>query len=121
MGISAGKMTAFVRIFNDTKVADGAGGFEITPALFWEGPAHLARMPSFRGDVERMTAGAVGSHPILQIHVRYDVQTAELQRTGSGMRCVDVDTNINMSIQFAQDMDGRRETVVITATENLPG
>ena len=113
-------MTGFVRIYQDTKVSDGAGGFTMAPGLFWEGPAHFERMPSFRGDVERMTAGGVASHPILRIHVRYDDVTAELMRTGAAMRAVDTDTEIQMNINFAQDMNGRREVVVITATENLP-
>lgn len=120
MGIGAGRLTAFVRILKDAQTPDGMGGFTQTPEVHWEGPAHIERMYSLRGDVERMTAGAVGSHPTVRIHVRYEDLTAELLRTGSGMRALDVSENISMNINFAQDVTGRKEIVVITATENLP-
>lgn len=120
MGISAGRMTGFVRIIKDAEVSDGMGGFTVTPVTHWEGPAYIERLQSFRGDVERLTAGGVGSHPIVRIHVRYDDLTAELIRTGNRMRAVDVDEGITMNINFAQDMTGRKEVIVVTATENLP-
>lgn len=120
MGMSAGRMSGFVRIIKDAQVSDGMGGFDLSPVTHWEGPAHIERLQSFRGDVERMTAGGVGSHPVVRIHVRYDDDTEELLRTGNRMRAVDVDTGITMNINFAQDMTGRKEIVVITATENLP-
>ena len=121
MGISAGRLSGYIRIITDLETPDGVGGFTLSPSIHWEGPAHIERLQSFRGDVERMTAGAVGSHPIVRIHVRYDDLTAELIRTGSKMRIEDEETGVTMSINFAQDMTGRREMVVITATENLPG
>lgn len=120
MGIGAGRMTAFVRFIKDDEVPDGMGGFALAPVTHWEGPAHIERMASFRGDVERMTAGAVASHPIVRIHVRYDDLTAALTRIGSGMRAVEVDEGISMNVNFAQDMTGRKEVIVVTATENLP-
>lgn len=120
MSISAGRMTSWVRFITDTKTPDGMGGFTLAPLVFWEGPAHIERMASFRGDVERMTAGAVGSHPIVRIHVRYDGETGQLIRTGGQYRVLDVDENIFMNVNFAQDMTGRKEVVVVTATENLP-
>lgn len=120
MGISSGRMTAYVQFIKDTQTPDGMGGFTQTPVVHWEGPAHIERMASFRGDVERMTAGAVGAHPIVRIHVRYEDLTAELIRSGSGMRALDVDENISMNVNFAQDMTQRKEVIVVTATENLP-
>lgn len=120
MGISAGRMTGWVRIEADAKTSDGMGGFDLSPVTHWEGPAHIERLQSFRGDVERMTAGGVGSHPIVRVHVRYDDETAELIRTGAGMRLIETDEGVTMNINFAQDMTGRKEIVVITATENLP-
>lgn len=120
MGISSGRMNALVRFIKDAQTPDGMGGFTQEPVVHWEGPAHIERMYSLRGDVERMTAGAVGSHPAVRIHVRYDELTAELMRTGSGMRALDVDENISMNVSFAQDITGRKEIIVVTATENLP-
>lgn len=120
MGISAGQLTGWVQIIKDAKVRDNMGGFDLSPVVHWEGPAHIERLKSFRGDVERMTAGAVGAHPIVRVHVRYDELTSQLLRGGNAWRLVDTDENITMNISFAQDMDGRKEMVVITAAENLP-
>lgn len=120
MSKSAGRFRSYVRIERDAKVSDGAGGFTLTPESFWEGPAHVERMPSFRGDVERLHAGGVGSHPIVNIHVRYDDLTKQLPLIGSGMRAIDVDSGIPMNITFAQDMTGSQRMVMITAAENLP-
>lgn len=120
MSKSAGRFRSYVRIERDAKVSDGAGGFTLTPETFWEGTAHIERMASFRGDVERIHAGGVGSHPIVSIHVRYDDLTGQLPRIGAGMRIVDVDNGIPMNISFAQDMAGTQRMVMITASENLP-
>jgi head-tail adaptor len=120
MGKSAGRMNAYVEFIRDSEVSDGMGGSDLTPEVLWEGPVEIERLQSFRGDVERMTAGAVGAHPIVRIHVRYDDATATLTRYGNQYRCRDVDSGITMNISFAQDMTGRREMVVVTATENLP-
>jgi head-tail adaptor len=120
MTISAGRMNSYVQFIKDTQTSDGMGGFDLAPQVLWEGQAFIERLQSFRGDVERMTAGAVGAHPIVRIHVRYDEQTAQLLRTGSQYRCIETDEGITMNVNFAQDMDGRKEIVVVTATENLP-
>lgn len=120
MSISAGRLKQFVRIVRDVKTPDGYGGFTLATETFWEGPAHIERMPSFRGDVERQTAGGVGSHPIVRINVRQDDLTAQLRTIGAGMRAVDDESGISMNINFAQDMTGRHRMIQITATENLP-
>lgn len=120
MSKSAGRFRSAIRIIRDVKVSDGAGGFTLTPETFWEGPAHLERMPSFRGDVERLHAGGIGSHPIVNIHVRYDDLTAQLPLIGAGMRAFDLDSGITMNITFAQDMTGTQRMVMITASEHLP-
>lgn len=120
MSISAGKLKQRVRIIRDVKTPDGHGGFTLAPQTFWEGPAYIERMASFRGDVERMTAGGVGSHPIVRIHVRHDDLTGQLPRIGSTMRAEDMDSEIVMNINFAQDMTGKNRIIMMTATENLP-
>jgi head-tail adaptor len=116
----AGSYREWVTIEKPTKVSDGRGGFTVTWETHWEGPARIERFRSFRGDVERLTKGAVDAHPIVRIHVRYDDETAELLRTGAGMRVINVDEAITMNVNFAQDMNGRRENIVITATEHQP-
>lgn len=121
MSISSGRLRQYVRIERDQKTPDGYGGFNLTPETFWEGEAFIERMASFRGDVERITAGAVGSHPIVRIHVRADEITETLPRLGAGMRIIDVDSGIRMNINFAQDMTGKSRTIMLTATENQPG
>lgn len=116
----AGAYRGWVKIEKPTKAPDGRGGFDITWSTHWEGPAQIERFRSFRGDVERLTRGAVDGHPIVRIHVRYDDETAELKRSGAGMRVKNVDEGITMNVNFAQDMNGRRETIVITAIEHQP-
>ena len=109
-----------VRIERAAKVSDGRGGFTVTWATFWTGPAHIERLRSFRGDVERVTKGGIDAHPIVRIHVRRHTLLDEVLRNASEFRAVNLDDGITMNVNFAQDLTGKREEIVITATENQP-
>ncbi len=117
--MGAGQYRDFVRIEKPEKVSDGGGGHQITWALHCEENAWIERVKSFRGDVERITAGGVGSHPIVRVHIHRNELTEALLKQGAGWRIVDVNTEIVMNINFAQDLAGRGETIIVTATENL--
>lgn len=118
--MGAGQFRHFVRIEKPTKVSDGGGGFTVTWQLVTEEHALIERIKSFRGDVERLSAGGVGSNPIVRVHVRHHTGTEPLLRFGAGWRVIDVDTDRVMNINFAQDIEGRGVNIIITATENAP-
>lgn len=116
----AGSFRHRVKFERATKTPDGRGGYTILWTTVWQGPAHIERLRSFRGDVERVTKGGVDSHPIVRVHVRADSVTREIARSGAGLRCWNLDDMIPMNVNFAQDMAGDRRTITVTCTENQP-
>lgn len=118
--MGAGSRRSYVRFERQSLAPDGYGGFAVTWVPHWEGPVEIERQRSFRAMAERVTAGGVGSNPVVRIHVPWDDETAELTRTGHAMRAIDLDSEIHMNVNLAQDMDGRRKSIVVIATENAP-
>jgi head-tail adaptor len=118
--MGAGQFRHSVKVQYRATVPDGSGGDTITWTTLCTEPARYIRAQSFRGDVERVSGGGIGSHPIVQVVVRHNDDTARLLRESAGWRLEDEDTGIVMNIQFSQDMTGRRMEIHITAPENLP-
>lgn len=118
--MGAGAYRHFVRIEKPSYVSDGGGGYDGQWVTHSEQPAQIERIKSFRGDVERLSGGAVGAFPIVRIHMHRNDDTEPLLTFGAAWRIIDVDTGITMNINFAQDITGKGREIVVTATENAP-
>lgn len=118
--MGAGAFRHFVRIEKPSVVSDGGGGQTGTWVLHTQEPARIERLRSFRGDVERLAGGGVGSKPIVRVYLHKNENTDALLTDGIAWRLVDVDTGIPMNINAAQDLDGRGREIVVTATEGAP-
>lgn len=93
---------------------DGGGGVAIVWGELTTERCFIERVQSFRFDVERVQSGAVGSFPTVRLEVDYHSKTAQIDNT---MRAVDLDNDTVFTVNFVQDLQGRRRKLAITCTE----
>lgn len=112
----AGDLRQFVRIEKPSKIPDGRGGYSLGAwIIHLECAARIERRKPFVQGIEARAAGAVFSELMVQIVI---AASDEAEAITSEMRAVEVDTQKRFNILAAQNIDGIRQYITLTAMEN---
>lgn len=100
------------------KTRTAGGGTEINWVEHCREWAEIERMQSFRFDVERVTAGGLGSTPIVRVHVHDNARTRTITNE---MRISDQTTGRTLNVTTPpQDLRNDGLYLTILCTEELP-
>lgn len=115
--MGAGEFRQFVAVEKLVETPDGRGGSTGAWVLHWQGPAGILRSQPTRRAIEGMDAGAMRSLLLVNIVIESSDLTEAIT---TAMRARDVDAGKVFNIIAAQNIDGKRNFITLTAVEGAP-